>query len=370
MVAGAGSRASSSRRSRSGWASTRRTCATSTTTPSRRASRRTRRRRAAPGATASPRCARCSRVPTIARRSRTSPTATPRRETGSRGSCARSSPPRTPTTLPSRSWPRGSTCGRSCSERRSPTSSWTATCARRPRSTPATASSRSPTSRRSAPRSATRVARSCATSSPTRRRDAPGSPSIPRPPPATSARTARASSARSTGSRRRGTSSCEPSDVRHRYRIDRRPDDQDALVSELMERFAAREDAEIGRVGMPLALATLDGCRTNALVGYFGEQRAEPCGHCSFCIDGRALPLPAPVAGRAAARGRRRVGDRDARLGASAGAGDVTPAGAAPVRHHEPCDVEGQARASTRCSARLADQRFADVLAWRERAAV
>jgi ATP-dependent DNA helicase RecQ len=30
----------------------------------------------------------------------------------------------------------------------------------------------------------------------------------------------------------------------------------------------------------------------NELVGYFGEPRAEPCGHCSFCLEGRAQRLP------------------------------------------------------------------------------
>ena len=29
-----------------------------------------------------------------------------------------------------------------------------------------------------------------------------------------------------------------------------------------------------------------------ALVGYFGETREEPCGHCTFCLTGRAQELP------------------------------------------------------------------------------
>ena len=160
-----------------------------------------------------------------------------------------------------------------------------------------------------------------------------------------------------------------PSDVRHRYRIDRRPDDQDALVSELMERFAAREDAEIGRVGMPLALATLDGCRTNALVGYFGEQRAEPCGHCSFCIDGRALPLPAPVPVEPLPAG---VDESEIATLVSA-----HPRALATSRQQARllCGITSPATSKARLGkhplfARLADQRFADVLAWRERAAV
>jgi ATP-dependent DNA helicase RecQ len=41
-----------------------------------------------------------------------------------------------------------------------------------------------------------------------------------------------------------------------------------------------------------LALVTRDGCQVNALVGYFGETRAEPCGHCSHCLTGHAQVLP------------------------------------------------------------------------------
>ena len=70
--------ASSSPRSRSGWASTRPTSASSTTTTSRRASSRTRRRSGGRGATAPSRSASCSRAATTCPRSRTSRTATRR----------------------------------------------------------------------------------------------------------------------------------------------------------------------------------------------------------------------------------------------------------------------------------------------------
>lgn len=32
----------------------------------------------------------------------------------------------------------------------------------------------------------------------------------------------------------------------------------------------------------------------NALVGYFGESRDEPRGHCSFCLGGKPQQLPLP----------------------------------------------------------------------------
>jgi ATP-dependent DNA helicase RecQ len=34
------------------------------------------------------------------------------------------------------------------------------------------------------------------------------------------------------------------------------------------------------------------GCRTNFLLRYFGEERDEPCGHCTWCATGVATPLP------------------------------------------------------------------------------
>jgi ATP-dependent DNA helicase RecQ len=32
-----------------------------------------------------------------------------------------------------------------------------------------------------------------------------------------------------------------------------------------------------------------------ALAGYFGETRTQPCGHCTYCLSGRAQHLPEPV---------------------------------------------------------------------------
>ena len=37
---------------------------------------------------------------------------------------------------------------------------------------------------------------------------------------------------------------------------------------------------------------THEGCQTNALVGYFGEVRDAPCGHCAYCLTGRAAVMP------------------------------------------------------------------------------
>ncbi|MDF2439320.1 MAG: ATP-dependent helicase RecQ [Abditibacteriota bacterium] len=81
-------------------------------------------------------------------------------------------------------------------------------------------------------------------------------------------------------------------DVRQRYSRLRPGEDVAALVNELAQRFHRREDAEISRIGQVLELIEHEGCQTNALVGYFGEERAEPCGHCTFCRTGKASRLP------------------------------------------------------------------------------
>ena len=50
------------------------------------------------------------------------------------------------------------------------------------------------------------------------------------------------------------------------------------------------------RIQRVLELVTADTCQVQALVAYFGEERAEPCGHCSHCLSGRAeLPPASPL---------------------------------------------------------------------------
>ena len=52
----------------------------------------------------------------------------------------------------------------------------------------------------------------------------------------------------------------------------------------------------MARVERVVALVEHDGCQVQSLVGYFGESRAEPCGHCSYCLTGSAQSLPEPAA--------------------------------------------------------------------------
>jgi ATP-dependent DNA helicase RecQ len=85
------------------------------------------------------------------------------------------------------------------------------------------------------------------------------------------------------------------SDVRHRFEWLDSSTSPDALVSALAERFARHEAREVGRVQEVLALVESPTCQVNALVGYFGQLRDAPCGHCTVCLGGPVrLPEPSP----------------------------------------------------------------------------
>jgi ATP-dependent DNA helicase RecQ len=86
----------------------------------------------------------------------------------------------------------------------------------------------------------------------------------------------------------------QAAEVRQRYTIMSRPSSQSDLVELLLERFARRERSETERIQDVLSLVTHDGCQVQALVAYFGELRAERCGHCSHCLNGRSQQLPEP----------------------------------------------------------------------------
>lgn len=85
-------------------------------------------------------------------------------------------------------------------------------------------------------------------------------------------------------------------DARSRYHRLRPEENLDELVGELSEKFVRRERNEINRLQKVLELVELDNCQTNALVGYFGEERKYPCGHCSWCKRGAMkLPIQTPT---------------------------------------------------------------------------
>ena len=85
--------------------------------------------------------------------------------------------------------------------------------------------------------------------------------------------------------------------IRHRYQRLQQPACAEELAAKLHQRILEREQAEINRLQQVLKLIALDSCQTNALAAHFGEQRQQPCGHCSWCQRGKSeiLPRHSPV---------------------------------------------------------------------------
>ncbi len=94
----------------------------------------------------------------------------------------------------------------------------------------------------------------------------------------------------------------EASEVRNRFTRLAPAHQAEELAAELTRRFAEREKNEIGRIATLLRLVEEDGCQTNALARYFGEERTEPCNNCLPCLTGKGRKLvhatpPGPLPG-------------------------------------------------------------------------
>ena len=293
---------SSSRRSRSGWASTRPTSATSTTSTCRRGSSRTRRRSAEPDATARRARASSSRARTTSRRSRTSRLATPRRARRSRAarevfangegaqfavsefdlsrhSLSRCHPVRRPAAR-AEDDPHLPGARRTCCDRARRSMRATASARRgsfedvfaafdsdRADFLRRLVSSGKTASRLDEPRSRRFRGRARRGAQPDRRRP----------------RASRGAAA---------DRACAVADARQRYTCLQQPASLDGLLDRLVERFDRREEVETERIRRVVSLVTHDGCQVNDLVGYFGEVRAAPCGHCSYCLTETGAAAP------------------------------------------------------------------------------
>jgi ATP-dependent DNA helicase RecQ len=157
----------------------------------------------------------------------------------------------------------------------------------------------------------------------------------------------------------------QPAELRQRYTLLAPPDSEDELLERLLERFARRERAETERIEKVLALVTHAGCQVRSLVRYFGESRAEPCGHCSYCLTGRAQQLPEAEAKPPIET----VVDSQALAALRAGNPDAVGAPRQQARFLSGITSPATTRAKlTRdpLFGSLAERRFADVLAWCE----
>ncbi len=154
---------------------------------------------------------------------------------------------------------------------------------------------------------------------------------------------------------------------RQRYTVTGDPGPLDLLADRLAERFGQRERAETERIGRVLSLVEHDGCQVAALVGYFGEERDEPCGHCSFCLEGtpQRLPEAAPAPPIETLVTPRTL--------AAVASGSPEALGTPRQRARFLCGIASPATTRAKLTrdplfGALADRRFADVLAWAEAA--
>ncbi len=90
--------------------------------------------------------------------------------------------------------------------------------------------------------------------------------------------------------------------VRYRYERLKQPPDLTTLAEQLNQRMLQREAAEISRLQQVLTLAAADNCQTAMLAAHFAETLPQPCGHCSWCVEGQQLirarsapPIPADL---------------------------------------------------------------------------
>ena len=149
-------------------------------------------------------------------------------------------------------------------------------------------------------------------------------------------------------------------DVRQRFTLLEQPPSLDELRDRLAERFDRREQSEAERIERVVALVEHDGCQVQSLVGYFGETRAEPCGHCSYCLTGSAQSLPEPAATPELELDRAVLDELTAE--------HPTALGTPRQRARFLCGLSSPATTKAKLSRHalfgaLAEQRFADVLA-------
>ncbi len=57
------------------------------------------------------------------------------------------------------------------------------------------------------------------------------------------------------------------------------------VLAKFQTRFSQREENDIGRIGQVVSLIREQGCKTNYIMNYFGENRESLCGHCEYCLQ-------------------------------------------------------------------------------------
>jgi ATP-dependent DNA helicase RecQ len=76
----------------------------------------------------------------------------------------------------------------------------------------------------------------------------------------------------------------------------------EAAGQAVLERAEAHRNLERSRVEMMRGYAEADRCRWQFILGYFGEEPGEPCGHCDVCESGTAVDERMPTGFRLQSR--------------------------------------------------------------------
>jgi ATP-dependent DNA helicase RecQ len=153
-------------------------------------------------------------------------------------------------------------------------------------------------------------------------------------------------------------------EVRQRYTLLDPSADANALTAELTGRFHHREIAEIDRLQKVLDLVVHEGCQTNALVGYFGQIREAPCGHCSYCLTGKRSLLPMSPRSTADLLPETSLDQwRELKETFAAQLGEPRKAARFLCGLSSPAMIRNKLTRSSLYGA-LAEKRFADVLSW------
>ncbi len=79
--------------------------------------------------------------------------------------------------------------------------------------------------------------------------------------------------------------------VRQGFRMVNPPSDSQGLIDRLQSQFLLREQRDIDRLQQVADWAGQSRCYQQTLVGYFGEELAQPCGQCSACL-GQSGAMP------------------------------------------------------------------------------
>ena len=85
--------------------------------------------------------------------------------------------------------------------------------------------------------------------------------------------------------------------------------DVDTITAELVRRFEAREAADLDRLQKVIEFVEVPACKTAFVLDYFGQEGAEDCGHCAYCVD-KYRDFSAGVPGAATRAGDILFGDK------------------------------------------------------------